>query len=250
MVNFLNISYDEYIRKYDDREVVCIGAGGTFTNFRNCHLDKIKLLNNIRHVLDNNSALKGTTVSLLNNDVTIGFLPEFNEFITKDDWVIFILVGDNYLLDVLNQLDSMPVFDGVDCIYGIGTFRWGYTYFPTPKYRIALPEKKEELIPRRIHYCWFGPNDIPEKDMDCIASFSKYNPDYEIIRWSEANFDIDKAPLYVRQAYNCGKYAFVSDYVRLWVVYYYGGIYLDTDVELFGKLDFLLGFRMVFAYME
>ena len=81
MVNLINISYDEYIRKYDERKIICIGAGGTFVNFRNCHLDKIKLLNNVRFVLDNNVLLKGKKFNLLNNNVVVDYLPEFNESI-------------------------------------------------------------------------------------------------------------------------------------------------------------------------
>lgn len=250
MVNLINISYDEYIRKYDERKIICIGAGGTFINFRNCHLDKIKLLNNVRFVLDNNVLLKGKKFNLLNNNVVVDYLPEFNESISKNDWILIILVGDAYILDVIKQLDEMPIFEGFDCIYGIGTFRWGYTYFPAPKYKMELQTRRKERIPRLIHYCWFGPNDIPEKDLKCISSFSEYNPDYEVVKWSEDNFDISNAPKYVQDAYNYKKYAFVSDYVRLWAVYKYGGIYLDTDVELFSNLDFILGYRMMFAYME
>lgn len=250
MVNLINISYDEYIKKYDEKKIVCIGAGGTFAKFRICHLDKINLLHNVRYVLDNNLSLKGVEINLLNNVVKVDYLPDFNECVSKEDWIIIILVGDTYISEVLNQLDSMPVFDGIDCIYGIGTLRWGYTYFPAPKYRSELHKRNIERIPRIIHYCWFGPNDIPEKDLKCISSFSERNPDYEIIKWSEDNFDIKSAPQYVQDAYKYKKYAFVSDYVRLWAVYKYGGIYLDTDVELFRSLDFILGFRMMFAYME
>ena len=250
MVNFINISYDDYLRKYDERKIICIGAGETFNTFKNCHLDKINLLNKVRFVLDNNIRLAGISKALLNNVVNVGYLPDFDMQISKDEWVLFILVGDRYVLDVLNQLDHMDVFDGIDCIYGIGTLRWGYTYFPTPKYKMDIPIKNEARIPRKIHYCWFGSNDIPKRDLECIASFSKYNPDYEIIKWSEKNYDLEQAPAYVKEAYRRKKYAFVTDYVRLWAIYHYGGIYLDTDVELFGNLDFILGYRMMFAYME
>lgn len=94
-------------------------------------------------------------------------------------------------------------------------------------------------IPKIIHYCWFGGGPIGEADRKCIESWQKFCPDYRIMRWDETNFDLDCSP-YVRQAYDAGRYAFVSDYVRLAVLYRYGGIYLDTDVELVKPLDELL----------
>ena len=94
-------------------------------------------------------------------------------------------------------------------------------------------------IPKKIHYCWFGRNEIPEKTLRCIESWKKYCPDYEIIQWNEDNYDINKIP-YMKDAYKEKKWAFVSDYARLDVIYQYGGIYLDTDVELVNSLDDLL----------
>ena len=96
------------------------------------------------------------------------------------------------------------------------------------------------MIPKTIHYCWFGRNPKPKLAEKCIRSWKKYCPDYEIIEWNEDNFNLSTAPLYVRQAYEAKKWAFVTDYVRLKLVYDYGGIYMDTDVELLKNLDFLL----------
>lgn len=93
-------------------------------------------------------------------------------------------------------------------------------------------------IPKKIHYCWFGRGEKSELIERCISSWKKYMPDYEIIEWNEDNFELDK--FYVKEAYEEKKYAFVSDYVRLKVVYQEGGIYLDTDVELLKSLEPLL----------
>ena len=86
-------------------------------------------------------------------------------------------------------------------------------------------------IPKIIHYCWFGGGPISPESRKCIESWKKYCPDYKIIEWNEQNFEISQNR-YAQQAYEAKKYAFVSDYVRLAVLYRYGGIYLDTDVEL------------------
>lgn len=92
------------------------------------------------------------------------------------------------------------------------------------------------MIPKVIHYCWFGRNPLPISALKCISSWRKFFPDYEIREWNEDNFDVNIVP-YTSQAYQAGKYAFVSDYARFWVVYNYGGLYFDTDVEIVRPMD-------------
>ena len=92
------------------------------------------------------------------------------------------------------------------------------------------------MIPKVIHYCWFGRNPLPQLAIKCIDSWKKYLPDYEIKEWNEDNFDVNIIP-YTAQAYQAKKYAFVSDYARFWILYKYGGIYFDTDVEAIKPID-------------
>lgn len=95
------------------------------------------------------------------------------------------------------------------------------------------------MIPKKIHYCWFGRNEMPQLALDCIASWHKYMPDWEYKLWNEDNFDINAVP-YVKEAYEAKKYAFVSDYVRLYALYKEGGVYLDVDFEVYKSFDSLL----------
>lgn len=95
------------------------------------------------------------------------------------------------------------------------------------------------MIPKVIHYCWFGGNPYPDLVLNCIASWKKFCPDYEIKEWNESNFNIHENS-YIQEAYEAHKWAFVTDYVRLKVLYEYGGIYMDTDVEVCGSLDMFL----------
>ena len=106
------------------------------------------------------------------------------------------------------------------------------------------------MISKKIHYCWLGGGKKPKLAEKCIKSWKKYCPDYEIIEWNESNLDISSFPLYTRQAYEKKKWGFVPDYIRLWLVYQYGGIYLDTDVELIKKPDGLLEHPAFFGFED
>lgn len=95
------------------------------------------------------------------------------------------------------------------------------------------------MIPRTIHYCWFGRGAMPELALRCLDSWRRHMPDCAIVQWDENTFDVNRVA-YTREAYRLRKYAYVSDYARLWVLYHHGGIYLDTDVELLRPLDDML----------
>lgn len=92
------------------------------------------------------------------------------------------------------------------------------------------------MIPKIIHYCWFGRGKMPELALKCIASWHKYLPEYEYKLWNEDSFDIDSVP-YVKEAYEARKFAFITDYIRLWALNKFGGVYMDTDVEVLRPLD-------------
>lgn len=103
------------------------------------------------------------------------------------------------------------------------------------------------MIPKKIHYCWFGRGEKTKLAKKCLASWRKYCPDYEIIEWNEDNFDIN-TNAYTKMCYDQKKYAFLSDYLRLVIIDKYGGIYFDTDVELVRNFDTLLGCEAFFGF--
>ena len=102
----------------------------------------------------------------------------------------------------------------------------GYPYF-------------DQMIPKIIHYCWFGHGAMPELAENCIRSWKKYLPEYQLMLWNEDTFNLHAHP-FTHEAYEEKKYAFITDYVRLWALYNYGGIYMDTDVEVLKPLDCFL----------
>ena len=104
------------------------------------------------------------------------------------------------------------------------------------------------MIPKIIHYCWFGRGEMPESAKKCIASWHEHMPDYEYKLWNEDSFDVMRND-YAQEAYAAKKFAFVSDYVRLWALEQEGGVYLDTDVEVFKSFDDLLVYK-AFAGFE
>ena len=103
------------------------------------------------------------------------------------------------------------------------------------------------MIPKLIHYCWFGDNPKPKSVKKCINSWKKYCPDYEIIEWNESNYDVHKNQ-YMSDAYKEKKWGFVPDFARLDIIYNYGGVYLDTDVEMVKSFDDLLSNDSFFGF--
>lgn len=105
------------------------------------------------------------------------------------------------------------------------------------------------MIPKLIHFCWFGEKPLPDSTRRYIRTWRRFLPDYRIVKWSEKNVDISSAPAYVQEAYEAKKYAFVSDYVRVQKLLQYGGIYFDTDVEVLRPLEpYLEGHSLVMGF--
>lgn len=149
----------------------------------------------------------------------------------KEKFVILITpFGAMWIVD---ELDKIGELDGVDAyIYALMTQK----KLPEP---FSLRSLSKPLIPKRIHYIWVGENPMPQEDLKNIESWKKFCPDYEIIKWNERNYDFYKNS-YTREALEQKRYMYATDYVRKDILYQYGGVYLDTDVELLGPLDDLL----------
>ena len=103
-------------------------------------------------------------------------------------------------------------------------------------------------IPKIIHYCWFGKNEMPKKTKKLIEQWKKELDDYEFIEWNEEKFNVESSNEFVKKAYSLKKWAFVADFVRLYALKNYGGIYLDTDVQILKKFDDLLNEHLFLSY--
>ncbi|SFU66016.1 glycosyltransferase family 32 protein [Butyrivibrio sp. M55] len=145
------------------------------------------------------------------------------EILDQADSKTVILLTNSKFYPVIEYLESKESLKNSDC------------------YIVSIMQKMEQrsMIPKVIHYCWFGDKEIPVFLKECMESWKEMCPDYEIKRWDENNFDVSKY-LFTKQAYEKGKYGFVSDVARLDILYECGGIYMDTDVRLIKPFDDLL----------
>ena len=147
-------------------------------------------------------------------------------------------VNVHNMVEIVRQLHSLPESDSFR-IY------WAYAFLPNSlqevKHVVPKPFRlaEKQQIPRIIHYAWFGNKPIPEEHQKYIAGWKKLCRDYEFVCWNESNYDVSKNQ-YMYQAYKEKKWGFVPDYLRKDVIYSYGGVYLDTDVEMIRPLDDLL----------
>lgn len=219
--------------KIKGKKLYCFGSGKQ-AEWLSYEISQIHLADQICAFVDNDLRKQGTFLTL--DDIQIPIL-SFEQFVAERNDSTVVLITSMYYSDMVDQLDAEPLLDDLECYIEV--------FLEEPRELAVIDDGNVRMqqIPKRIHYCWFGKQDIPEQYKKYIDSWKKLCPDYEIIRWDESNYDYKKVK-YTHQAYNAGKWAFVSDYARLDVIEQYGGIYLDVDVEVVKNLDGLLADQM------
>ncbi|MEY8266586.1 glycosyltransferase [Lachnospiraceae bacterium 64-25] len=215
-----------------NRSVVIFGAGVIGTVTAPEVLKQQGLLARVRFYIDNNSKMWGTKLEVQGRRVEI--LPVDKLAQIKEN--ISVIVAISRYAEALEQLSALPCGEQLVCYFMpmmcIHNFCSGIS-------KGSPLLTKQPCIPKRIHYMWLGKKEIPLKLQKCIESWKQFCPDYEIIRWDESNYDLSQNS-YMQEAYRAGAYGFVPDYARLDILYRYGGIYMDTDVEVIRSLDTLL----------
>lgn len=230
------------LMKEQNTKVVVFGAGAIGTVTVPGVLVQAGLLDSILYYVDNDERKHGTYVDVLGRNIEIKPVTYLaNSDLTN---VVIFMTLSRYSA-VIQQLDGISRLKEVEC-YMIPFMCMNSFYQEGGKGIICRTEKP--VIPKVIHYMWLGRNVMPDKLKYCIESWHRYCPDYEIKCWNEDNYDIDSA-LYMKQAYEAGKYGFVPDYARVDILYRHGGIYLDTDVELKRNIDELL-YQRAFCSVE
>ncbi|MCQ2517889.1 MAG: hypothetical protein MJ119_03925 [Lachnospiraceae bacterium] len=225
MVNVIKCSKNEFRKIIENEDLVCFGAGQEL--IRICE-EFPSIVNRILFVIDNKKF--GEEIEL--NGLKKRIRSAEDELIGKSN-VSVVITTVNFADVFIRQMDENEMF-GNKKVY------FPYLYRDEAKATAFIADDtKEKKIPRKIHYCWFGENPIPDKFLKNIESWKKFCPDYELVFWNESNYDYTKNQ-YMYEAYRSKKWGFVPDYARLDIIDRYGGIYLDTDVELVKPLDDLL----------
>lgn len=229
-----NCDIIEFAEKVKSNRFFCFGASEMpeemCEQYTQYHFE-----NNIAFFVDNDSRKWGEKKILCGREILI-ISPNMlmKEYAEGD----ILLITSRFYIDIYEQLQKEERMRNAGC------YIWPLI---APQYpsddclteKIRKMEEKDRQIPKILHYFWFGQNRLPELEQKCLETWRQKCPDYEMIRWDESNYDISKNR-YMRQAYEAKRWGFVPDYARLDVVYRYGGIYLDTDVEILRCLDPLL----------
>lgn len=228
----IKASFNEFADhiKTINKEIVLFGAGTMGRILIPYICKKYELEDRIKCYIDNNSAKQGRDIMLMSRTVPV-YSFEYLSQLQEGSFVLVITNGDFY--PVFEQLEALPCMRETE-VYLAAVMQLGEKVESAISgvYRCS----DSPLIPKVIHYCWFGEKPIPENLQRCIDSWREKCPDYEIVRWDESTYDVQKHA-YTRQAYKTKKWGFIPDIVRLEILYQYGGFYLDTDVELLRGLD-------------
>lgn len=239
-MKFINCSIGELTRLLRNRKLICVGAGYVLEEFFSLY----HIENKVLAVADNNSVRIGTQIKLGEKFFSIIAVDQVSNY---KDYIIMITCAD--IGAVYTQLEKLDCLDDVVCVAASYIRSETNAYNDNKRiYPSSFRLTEDAVIPKKIHYCWFGRNPLPEKNRIWMESWKKYCPDYELVEWNEDNYDITKnAHMY--EAYKANMWGYVVDYARLDIIYEHGGIYLDTDVELIKCLDDLL-YQPAFAGVD
>lgn len=217
--------------KRTEKKIILYGAGTLLQTWVPYIIEKYILLDSILYVVDSDPSKNGTEIEICKKKFKI---QNFEQLNIPDYNNVSILITSSYFSGIVNKLDNLDCLNQTECYVAPVM----YISYADKKHEL-LPNQNRKSIPKTIHYCWFGNSEMPEFIKTCIASWKKYCPDYEIVEWNESNYDVRKNK-YMKQAYVSGKYGYVPDYARIDILHEYGGIYLDTDVEIIKSFDDLL----------
>lgn len=216
-----------------NKRIICWGIGNYFQAFIDSCLQYIDIFNLV-YLIDNN--LEAQNPYRVVGERSIPVI-SFEEYLCNSQANDLLVITTVHYKEIIAQINM--------CKAQVSYIPYALVQHERENSKIIIKRNETFQIPAKIHYCWFGHGEIPTKDKEYIEGWKKLCPEYEIICWNEDNFDIEIND-YVKYAYGQKKWAFVTDYVRMYILYHEGGIYMDTDVELLKNLDEL---RYQYAYM-
>lgn len=229
-----NCSFREFEDRIRNKTLICFGCGNYFDEMMKYCSGKWEILKNCTFICDNDEKKWGSKKRCFDQEIQIISVEELEKL---DCNKIVLLLTLAKFREVVDQLDQMEVFDQLEAyIYPFMKVMQNEEIEAGPGMPEGILGIGEEQIPPIIHYTWFSGEELPEGMKQCLESWKKYCPDYEIKRWSAENYDVEKNE-FAYEAYKAKKWGFVGDYARLDIIYNEGGIYLDLDVEVLKNLD-------------
>lgn len=229
----VSMNYEDLKKKMQDVEnVVVYGAGMIGQILVPYVFEKYDLPVETMYYVDRDPEKTGRTIQVKRRPVPVMPVDTLKR-ITGNS---ILLITNSNFVSVTEELDQIKALEAAEAtILPVMQLEYNQKH----RKKIFIEKIGDPRIPKRIHYCWFSGNPIPSNLQKCLNSWKKFCPEYEILRWDEGNYDIGKNR-YMREAYEQKKWGFIPDIARLDILYRYGGIYLDTDVELIRNLDDLL----------
>ena len=226
MIRIQKCTVREFGELIKEKQVICFGGGQRLLDI----CETYTMGGQLFYIVDKYKS--GTRIEIGERKVPVLSMEQIGEEIKKS---VPVLTSIKYADEIIDELDRIALCDQIS--------------FYMPEMFQNDPEEpiqnlmRIQRIPKIIHFCWFGRGEIPPEFKKNIETWKEKCPDYEVCCWSEDNYDVSKNT-YMKQAYEKGKWGFVPDYARLDIIYHYGGIYLDTDVEVCRSFDELLQFDM------
>lgn len=226
-------SEEGFEKKLKNRKITGICAGENFLKL----CKKYSFASRVTCIYDNYK--HGNVLDIDGTKVPVLSMHEMKK--TELENSIPIISSIRYAKEIIFQLDQLEACDRVKFYIPEA--------FVSDEEAFELQSREQQIIPKVIHYCWFGKGEMSKTFLKNIETWKKFCPDYEIRKWDENNYDVKKCN-YIKQAYEMGKWAFVSDYARVDIVNSYGGVYLDTDIEILRSWDDLLGYKMFCGFQS
>lgn len=227
----IELGLNEFRDFMRDKKCICFGAGLQGVRFINI-FDNWEKADDIIVFADNDSKKWGSKIEYDHFSYPIVPIEDIFSFLRQDVVIIITCID---FISIRLQLEQYRELENIFCF---SLVELGQKQLLQSDYDSVVHEYTSAVIPKAIHYCWFG-GKMPEKLRENIDRWKMLCPDYEIKEWNESNYKVSKSR-YAQQAYDMKKWGYVSDYARLDLIYQYGGIYLDTDVEMLKRPDDLL----------
>ena len=245
-MRFINLPYEEFLKIRRDRNIILFGASSAWKYYLSTFPDiSSEVLDNTLFAVDNNPEKQGKQLEVNSRRIPIENVEKLKK---EDNYIILITVSLVYQKSICEQLLSLGLDENTEC-YSLPLMTYNFAETDNNCVKEYFDKHTVMVNTPKIHSFWFSGEEKPDLYKRCIDSWYRHCPDFEIIEWTAKNYDVTKNR-YMKEAFEHKKWAFVSDYARLDVIYQYGGIYMDMDVELLAPISLLLNADSFFCRQD